>query len=150
LTSKGIAKLKEFDFEPLQREPSVHFLHQLTESQMAASFEIGARDRLIPFNEILQSPSTPEAIRESGEYSIPAAFPYKGKQCCYNLTPDGGPFAITYDDRYRFFVFETDCGSEPLVSSNRDRQAIETKFAAYLHILETRSHETHGGFHGWP
>lgn len=151
LTHKGITKLQEFGFEPLHREPSVHFLHQLTESQTAASFAIGARDRLISFNEILQSQSTPKAIQESGDHSIPVFFSFKGKQYDYRLTPDGRPFAITYDaDTYRFFVFETDCASEPLVSSNRDRQAIETKFAAYLHVLESGLHETHWGFHGWP
>jgi hypothetical protein len=65
----------------------------------------------------------------------------------YRLTPDGPPFGISYrDDTYRFCVFETDCASEPLVSSNRDRQAIETKFAAYLTVLEHGLYQSHWGF----
>src|SRR6267378_7636606 len=64
LTNKGVAKLQEIGFEVAHREPSIHFIHQLTESQTAASFEIGARERLIPFSEILTSPSTPTATRE--------------------------------------------------------------------------------------
>jgi hypothetical protein len=147
LTNKGIAKLQEIGFEVAHRETSIHFIHQLTESQTAASFEIGARDRLIPFSEILTSPSTPKAIRESGDHTIPVSFSYKGKGYDYKLTPDGRPFGISYpDDTYRFCVFETDCASEPLVSSNRDRQAIETKFAAYLTVLENGLYETHWGF----
>lgn len=146
LTNRGIAKLREIGVEVARREPSIHFLHQLTESQTAASFEIGARERLIPFSEILKSPSTPKAIAETGDHSIPVAFSYKGKDYKYNLTPDGRPFGIAYrNDTYRFFVFETDCASEPLVSSNRDRQAIETKPAAYLTVLENRLYETHLG-----
>jgi hypothetical protein len=147
LTNKGIAKLQEIGLESAHREPSIHFIHQLTESQTAASFEIGAREYLIPFNEILTSPSTPRAIRESGDHTIPVRFNYRGKDHDYKLTPDGRPFGIAYpDDTYRFCVFETDCASEPLVSSNRDRQAIETKLAAYLTVLEQRLYETHFGF----
>lgn len=147
LTNKGIAKLQEIGFEVTHREPSIHFIHQLTESQIAASFEIGARERLIPFSEILNSPSTPSAIRESGDHSIPVAFSRKDKNFNYKLTPDGRPFGIAYpDDMYRFCVFETDCASEPLVSSNRDRQAIETKLAAYLTVLEHGLYQSHWGF----
>jgi hypothetical protein len=146
LTNKGIAKLQEFGFETAEREPSIHFIHQLTESQTAASFEIGARERLVPFSEILAASGTPEAIRESGDHSIPVAFSYKGKDYKYKLTPDGPPFGIAYpDDEYRFCVFETDCASEPLASSNRDRQAIETKFAAYLTVLEHKLHDSYWG-----
>ena len=146
LTNKGIAKLQEIGFEVAQREPSTHFIHALTESQTAASFEIGVRERLIPFSEILNSPSTPKALAKSGDHSIPVAFSYKGKDYNYNLTPDGRPFGIAYsDDTYRFCGFETDCASEPLVSSNRDRQAIETKLAAYLTVLERGLYQTHFG-----
>lgn len=147
LTDKGIAKLQEIGFEVARREPSIHFIHALTESQTAASFEIGARERLILFTEILASPSTPKAIRKSGDHTIPIAFSYKGKHYDYSLIPDGRPFGIAYPDEiYRFCVFETDCASEPLVSSNRDRQAIETKFAAYLTVLENGLYASHWGF----
>jgi hypothetical protein len=148
LTGEGIAKLQEIGFEPAHREPSTSFIHQLTENQTAASFEVGARDRLVHFSEILASPNTPNATKESSEpHTIPVRFKYRGKDYNYNLTPDGLPFAIAYpNDTYRFCVFETDCASEPLVSSNRDRQAIETKFAAYLTLLEHGLYEAHWGF----
>lgn len=147
LTNRGSARLQEVGFEVTHREPSVHFIHQLTESQTAASFEIGARERLVPFSEILLGPSTPQAIKESGDHSVPVAFSYKGKDYNYRLTSDGRPFGISYpDDTYRFCLFETDCASEPLVSSNRDRQAIETKLAAYLTVLEHGLFASHWGF----
>ena len=145
LSPRGIAKLHDIGFEPLHREPSTQFIHQLTENQVAASFEVGARERLIPFSEILLT--TPKATQESAEpHAIRVAFSYKGKDYNYNLTPDGRPFGISYpNDTYRFCVLEVDCASEPLVSSNRDRQAIETKFAAYLSVLEQGLYESHWG-----
>ena len=145
LSPRGIAKLHDIGFEPCTEKPSTHFIHQLTENQVAASFEIGVRERLIPFSEIL--PTTPQATQESAEpHAIRVAFSYKGKDYNYNLTPDGRPFGISYpNDTYRFCVLEVDCASEPLVSSNRDRQAIETKFAAYLSVLEQGLYESHWG-----
>jgi hypothetical protein len=75
------------------------------------------------------------------------AFHYKGKDYDYKLTPDGLPFGLSYPiDTYRFCVFETDCLSEPLVSSNRDRPAIETKLAAYLTVLDNGLYQSHWGF----
>ena len=90
------------------------------------------RERLVHPREVTDTPV------------IPVTFSYKGKDYCYDLTPDGGPFGISYPGGlYRFFVFETDCASEPLTSSNRDRQSIETKFAAYLSALDA------GGYEAW-
>jgi hypothetical protein len=92
LTPKAIAKLQEIGFEPAHREPSHHFLHQLTENQVAASFEIGARERFISFRKLLKSSHTPEETKESAESNtIPVAFHYKGKDYAYDLIPDALP-----------------------------------------------------------
>ena len=63
-------------------------------------------------------------------------FSHRGKDYKHKLVQDGGPFAIGKEDLYRFVVFETDCASEPLTSSNRDRQAIELKYLSYITMLE--------------
>ena len=134
LTPKGIAKLDEIGFEPSHREPSKHFIHALTESQTTASFEIGAGLRGLTYVN----------LRDDGPNNIPVTFSYKGKTYQdHHLTPDGGPIGLGYgNDIYRFVVFETDCASEPLTSSNRDRQAIETKMAGYLSVFDQRLYET--------
>src|SRR5262245_26918667 len=43
LARAGAAKLADLGFEVRTPKPSVHFIHQLTESQTAAAFEVGAR-----------------------------------------------------------------------------------------------------------
>ncbi|HSE37310.1 MAG TPA: hypothetical protein VLG74_08415 [Blastocatellia bacterium] len=147
LTAKGIAKLEGIGFEPVHREPSMHFMHALTESQVMASFEIGARDRLVPWSEIQQSSSTPANIRETGDHSLPVSFIYRSRQSAYSLTPDGRPFAIEYPNgNYRFFVLEVDLKTEQLKWSDKDRQTIERKFIAYLSVLEAETYKTHLGF----
>jgi len=147
LTPRGISKLNEIGFEPLLRDSSSHFLHTLTESQLMASFEIGARERLVAFSEIRQSPCTPNGIKESGDHSLPIAFAHRGKQCDYRLTPDGRPFAIEYlNGHYRFFVLEVDLRTEQLKWSDKDRQTIERKLIAYRNVLESGVYRTHLGF----
>jgi hypothetical protein len=131
LTTAGASKLAELGFEAHVPKPSQHFIHQLTAAQTAASFEVGAR-------------LTGLEIIRLERASIPVQFSFKGETERFNLTPDGGPIALGYgNDNWRFVVFETDCASEPLTSSNRDRQAIEKKFAAYLTVLTEGLYETH-------
>lgn len=139
LAPNGIATLHEIGFEPKTPKASIHFIHQLTESQVGAAFHALP---IITFDEILAAPSTPKGAKKS----IPVQFSFKGKSYDYDLAPDGEPFAIEYkNSTYRFCVFETDCASEPLTSSNRDRQAIEQKFAAYLTVLENGLYQSAWG-----
>ena len=148
LAQNGIAKLYEIGFEPKTPKASIHFIHQLTESQVGAAFHALP---IITFDEILAAPHTPKDAKKS----IPVQFTFKGKDYEYDLTPDGEPFGIKYKNgTYRFCVFETDCASEPLTSSNRDRQTLEQKFAAYLTVLGKRPlrkplglPQSHGPFH---
>ena len=140
LAPNGIAKLHEIGFEPKTPKASIHFIHQLTESQVGAAFHALP---IITFDEILAAPHTPKGAKKS----IPVQFTLKGKDYDYDLTPDGEPFGIKYrNGTYRFCVFETDCASEPLTSSNRDRQTLEQKFAAYLTVLGNGLYESHWGF----
>ncbi|MCP1846818.1 MULTISPECIES: hypothetical protein [unclassified Bradyrhizobium] len=142
LTNKGVGKLMEKGGEHRVPESSKQFLHQVTEAHVAASFEIGARERLISRSQILANPKTPETASDF----FPVVFQFKGKDYNYKLTPDIGPAAIKYPNgTYRFFVVEVDLASEPLITANRDRQAIETKIAAYTAILEQRIFETQFG-----
>ncbi|MGY3132350.1 hypothetical protein ACVWZM_003032 [Bradyrhizobium sp. USDA 4501] len=136
LTSRGVGKLMEMGCEYRVPESSKQFLHQVTEAHVAASFEIGARERLITRSQILANPKTPETARDF----FPVVFQFKGKDYNYKLKPDIGPVAIKYKNgTYRFLVVEVDLASEPLISANRDRQAIETKIAGYINVLEQRT-----------
>lgn len=132
LTPAGISKLRDMGFEPSERS-SKQFIHQITESQTAASFEIGARLKKL---EHVVLPFTPIAV----------SFSYKGRDYRdHHIIPDGGVIGLGYPGGlYRFVIFETDCATEPLESSNRDRQTIETKFAAYLTLFETGLYEQWG------
>lgn len=131
LTPAGIARLREEGAEAKDRGTG-HFKHSITQAQTAASFEVGARGSGLEHVVVDQT-------------SITVTFALKGKT--YNnhtVLPDGGPIGLGYgNDMWRFVVFETDCATEPLTSSNRDRQAIETKFAAYLTILSGGLYEAH-------
>ncbi|UPJ35865.1 replication-relaxation family protein [Bradyrhizobium sp. 4] len=146
LTRKGVAFLQDKDVHVEYREPSIHFIHTLTENQVAASFEIGARNRFISFNDILDSSSTPQRIRETRDHSIPVKFSYRGKD--YDrVIPDALPFAISYpNNTYRFYCLEVDLGTEQLRWSTSDRQTIERKFLSYLNVLDQRIYNTHFGF----
>ncbi|QHP67432.1 hypothetical protein EI171_08320 [Bradyrhizobium sp. LCT2] len=142
LTNRGVGKLMEMGCDYRVPEPSKQFLHQLTESQVAASFEIGARERLVTREQILSNPSTPKTA--SDHFRV--AFHFKGKEYNYKLKPDIGPIGIKYPDRtYRFLVVEVDLASEPLITANRDRQAIETKISAYANVLEQRTYHAQFG-----
>lgn len=142
LTKKGVGKLMDMGCDYRLPESSKHFLHQLTESQVAASFEIGARDRLLTHAQILNHPNTPNT---ASNY-FPVAFHFKDEDYRYKLKPDIGPIGIKYPSGdYRFLVVEVDLASEPLITANRDRQAIETKIAAYTNVLEQRTFQTQFG-----
>lgn len=142
LTNKGAGKLMDMGCDYRLPESSKQFLHQLTESQVAASFEIGARERLVTHKQILGNPNTPKA---AGDH-FPAAFQFKGKDYNYKLKPDIGPIGIKYlNGTYRFLVVEVDLASEPLITANRNRQAIETKIAAYTNVLEQCAFQTQFG-----
>ena len=142
LAPNGIAKLREIGFEPKTPKASIHFIHQLTESQVGAAFHCLP---IITFDEILAAPHTPQGAQKA----IPVQFSLKGKDYDYDLTPDGQPFGIKYTNgTYRFCAFETDCASEPLSASTADRQSIERKFGAYLTVLANGLYESHWGFPG--
>lgn len=125
LTPAGVAKLLDMGFEPSEKS-SKQFIHQITESQTAVSFEIGARIKNL---EHVVIPITPIAV----------SFSYKRRDYRdHHIIPDGGIIGLGYPNGdHRFMVFETDCATEPLESSNRDRQTIESKFVSYLTLMDS-------------
>ncbi len=131
LAPKGISRLSDIGYQARVPESSKQFIHQLTQSQTAASFEIGARLKNLEHVVIDKT-------------SIPVTFSWKGHTYTdHRLTPDLGPIALGYgNDIYRFVCVEVDCASEPLTSADRQRQAIETKLGAYLTVLSSRLYET--------
>src|SRR5207253_3065567 len=95
LAPAGISKLRDMGCEPLGLRPSRHFIHSLTQSQTAASFEIGARQAGLKLHHLRDA--TKMIVND------------------HAVIPDGGPIGFGYpDDTWRFVVFETDCASEPL------------------------------------
>lgn len=129
LTPAGVALLRDQGYEPSERS-SKQFIHQITESQTASSFEIGARLRKL---EHFVLPLTPIAV----------SFSHKGRDYRdHHIIPDGGIIGLGYsNDLYRFIIFETDCATEPVESSNRDRQSIEVKLASYLTLMDSGLYE---------
>ncbi|WP_453967337.1 hypothetical protein [Bradyrhizobium elkanii] len=124
--------MRELGFEPATKG-SAHFLHSITESQTAASFEIGSRLKCLEHVGL-------------EEKSIPVVFDYRSRHHSYDLTPDIGPIGIGYgNDIFKFAVVEVDCAAEPLTTGNRHRQAIETKLAAYLAVLDSNLYKQHWG-----
>jgi hypothetical protein len=119
LTPTGEAHLIEQGFQPVPRGNG-HFIHTLTQSQTAASFEIGCRK----FG--LEHVVLDRKAVVVGEHKI---------------IPDGGPIGLGKNDLWKFILFETDCASEPLRSSNADRQAIERKFRLYSEFLNQGLYE---------
>jgi hypothetical protein len=120
VTPAGEAKLLEIGFQPVPRG-NRHFIHTLTQNQTAASFEIGGKLAG------LEHAALDRKTIVVGEHKI---------------IPDGGPIGIGKNDLWRFILFETDCASEPLRSSNQDRQAIERKFRGYAEFLNQGLYET--------
>jgi hypothetical protein len=126
LAPAAISKLSDIGVEAFPNKSDRHFIHTLTQFQTAASFEIGARQAGLKLH--LFSSAGKMIVNDHAVY------------------PDGGPIGIGYpDDTWRFVVFETDCASEPLTSSNKDRQAIERKLQSYLAILGQGLYETEWG-----
>jgi hypothetical protein len=120
LTKAGEAKLQELGIEPRAR-PSNHFLHSVAQSQTSASFEIGAKLKGLHYVQLAHKPIIVNSQK---------------------VIPDGGPVALGKDDLWRFVFWETDCATEPLISSNKDRQAIEAKYAAYIAFLGQGAYQT--------
>src|SRR5262249_48841088 len=94
--------------------PSKEWLHQLTESQVMADFELGSG----PTIELIDMP---RAVFEKVDYGD------KPK----DVEPDGWARVFSYfnEDTYRFVLLEVDCNNENLTSgAGKRRNDIENKF----------------------
>src|SRR5262249_14431693 len=92
LAPAGVAKLNDIGFEACGPRPSIHFIHQLTQSQTAASFEVGARLAGLKLHRLPEMP-------------IGVSFTHKDKTYAnHKLTPDGGPIGLGYPDGTYSFV----------------------------------------------
>jgi hypothetical protein len=120
LTRKGETVLRELGIEPKKRGNG-HFVHDLAVAQTSASFEVGAKQLGLEYAQL----DTKSIVVND-----------------HKVYPDGGPVGLGKNEYWRFIVYETDCGTEPLTSGNKDRQAIERKFAAYLAVLAQGLYET--------
>src|SRR5271165_109735 len=133
-----------------------NFAHELMVAQIMASIELGTKEntyvRLISWPEILASPNTPKATRQSqAPASMPVAFSIRGEQHTVNLMADAHPFGLErVIDAKRSYLFfrgiEADCGTEPLDASDVDRTSIVKKFAAYTAVAEQSIYRSHFGF----
>lgn len=122
LTPKGEAFLAEKGHD-IKARPSKHFLHSVSSSQTSASFELGAKMAGLEYLQL------PMPIITANDHRV---------------IPDGGLVGLGRNDRWRLVCWETDMGTEPMVSK-KDRQHIAGKFSAYLALLGQKLYETHWG-----
>ena len=156
LDERGVRALRERGASPPAKGNYRYFAHELMIAQITASIELGTREhrhvRLIPWQEILASPHTPPATRESPTpASIPVTFSFRNETITLNLQADAQPFGleriIGESRSYLFFPgIEADCGTEPLDATDADRSSLAKKFAAYIAIAEQLIYRSHFGF----
>lgn len=156
LDTRACSFLRERGFPTPPKTPCRNFAHELMIAQIAASFELGTRERshvrLISWHDILANPATPLATRQSSSpASIPVTFTLRGERVSLNLAADAQPFGLErlIDGRHTYFFFpgiEADCATEPLDASDSTRSSIAKKFAAYSAIADQRIYESHFGF----
>lgn len=128
--------------------------HQTMVSEVMASFELGAKGdiRLIPWSEILDREETPaKLLRDTHPFTFPVSYGYRREHHKKNVTPDGRPFGLEWDDgdnlhEYFFIGFEADCATEPVESSQWGRSSIERKFCEYMAIADQQLYRSHFGF----
>jgi hypothetical protein len=105
---------------------------------IAASFKIGANTsnnpKLINWQRLLQSPQMPDATRA---LENPQTIRLERGGRLESLVSDWRPFVIERNLAVRtyVFVFEADCGTEPIDSADTERSSIRNKFVAYLEAL---------------
>ena len=156
LDERGVRVLRERGAALPQKSYHRNFAHELMISQITASIELGTREhphvRLIAWPEILASPHTPLATRESQTpTSIPVEFFFRKDKIALNVQADAQPFGLEGvvggNRSYLFFPgIEADCGTEPLDASDADRSSLAKKFAAYTAIAEHGIYRSHFGF----
>ena len=156
LDDRGSRLLQERGQTFLPKSYHRNFQHELMVAQIAASFELGARQQkhiaLITWPQILQSPSMPLATRNSDTAaSIPVTFDLRGDCVSIQVTADALPFDLqrTLDNQSSYLFFpgiEADCGTEPVETSDIDRSSIFKKVCAYCAIAEQGLHRTQFGF----
>lgn len=156
LDERGAHVLCERGFTVATRSYARNFRHELMVSQIAASLELGTREkpyiRLITWPEILRSAHTPKATRESpAAAAIPVSFSFKGNIHNTQIIADGRPFGLerVIDGRRSFLFFpgiEADCGTEPIHPANIERSSIAKKFSAYTAVVEQGLYRSHFGF----
>ena len=156
LDERGVRELRQRGASLPPKSYHRNFAHELMISQITASIELGTREhphvRLIAWPEILASPHTPLATRESQTpTSIPVDFLFRKDKIALNVQADAQPFGLERviggSRSYLFFPgIEADCGTEPLDASDADRSSIAKKFAAYTAIAEQGIYHSHFGF----
>jgi hypothetical protein len=156
LDARGSRILLERGVSFLPKSNHRNFAHELMVCRIMASVELGIRanrsSRLINWEEILASKSTPAGTRDSSApASIPVTFSLHNQSCSVLLTADHRPFGIEQSENgkrsYLFFPgIEADCGTEPIDASDFDRSSINKKFIAYRAIVAQDIHRTHFGF----
>jgi hypothetical protein len=156
LDTAGIAYLSRKGENIVSRTYTRNFTHARLASHCTGSIDAGIEAsqnaRLIPWNELLKSPSIPQKTRDGELAGIPIAY-IAGDGEVFNkiVYADSKPFAIelTIDERrkVRFFPgVEADTGSEQITTANFLRTSIHSKFLAYQAIENDEAFKTHFGF----
>lgn len=156
LDERGSRLLRDRGLSFLPNGYHRNFAHELMAAQIMASIELGTKEnphiRLISWPEILASPNTPKATRESQTpASIPVTYLRRGERHAVNLTADAHPFGlerlIAGTRTYLFFPgIEADCSTEPLDPNDYERSSIVRKIDAYTAVAQQSIYRSHFGF----
>jgi hypothetical protein len=155
LSDKGIRLLHERGFMLQRTRAPANFAHELMTCQLTTSFELGCREtghRLLTWTDILESPSLPDATRQSlRPHHIPVTVTIDGVAIPTHVIADGAPFGIAKSVEHGTAYFfcpgiEADCGTEPIGTSDFQRSSLYKKFLLYLEIDAKQIYRTHFGF----
>jgi Replication-relaxation len=148
LDDKGAAELAKRGIQYSRKKYHRNFAHELMVCLIAASFEIGTRERpeiqIIPWRDILASDKLPGRTRDLSE---PRAIPFAGKKGETEIVlADWEPFVLKTASGFVFLPgFEADCGTEPIDATDDTRSSIRAKFVAYLSVMEQETYRSHFG-----
>lgn len=150
LDDKGAEELRARGIIYSRKKYLRNFAHELMACTIAVSFEIGAscsdRLRIIPWQELIESPQIPDATRRLAN---PQIISFERNGISEALVSDWRPFVVERRldlKSYAFvFGFEADCGTEPIVSADAERTSIRNKFNAYLDALSQDIPRRHFG-----
>ena len=145
LAPAGVAALRERGlWHATNAARSGPWLHNFMVSSIAASIELGARERAdlayIPEYRIL------ERVGTTLSRPVTIVDPYTKRPLTKTLQPDalfGLEYKTGQGSRYRFFAVEADRGTEPATTSNFNRKSVLRNLLQYREYVASGQYKEH-------